>query len=243
MNTPKVSAKAIKRIWEGDGYRLFLSHRSEVSKEANKLTEQLRVYGVSAFVAHTSIRATLAWQNEIENALYSMDGLAALMTEDFHKSDWTDQEVGFALGRHVPVIPARLGRNPYGFLARIQALSCNWDNAAERIVQLLITYDSMFDAYLQAIRVCGIWNHANLLARILPSIEELDDDQIAALVDAYNSNYEVYRSYGFNGQKSNTYGSGLLPHLHRLGSRKYEMSDAPSYRIRLASAAKKKRHD
>jgi hypothetical protein len=69
----------------------------------------------------------------------------------------------------------------YGFLARIQALSCNWDNAAERIVKLLITYDSMFDAYLQAIRVCGTWDNANLLARILPSIEELDDDQIAAL--------------------------------------------------------------
>jgi hypothetical protein len=30
---------------------------------------------------------------------------------------------------------------------------------------------------------------------------------------------------------------------HRLGSRQYEMSDAPSYRIRLASAAKKKRRE
>jgi hypothetical protein len=192
MTTPKVSKKAIKRIWEADShYRLFLSHKSEVSRKAKGLRDRLSIYGVSAFVAHASIRATLQWQDEIENALYSMAALAAIMTEDFHDSDWTDQEVGFALGRHVPVIPLRLGRTPYGFLGKLQALSCNWDNAAERIVKLLITHEGMFDAYLQAIRDCDSFDNANLLAEILPSIEELDDDEIAELVDAYNSNSQV----------------------------------------------------
>src|SRR3974390_2291069 len=102
MSTPKISTKAIKRIWEDSDYRLFLSHRSEVSRQAVKLKKQLNVYGVSAFVAHASIQPTRAWQDEIESALYSMDALAALMTEEFHKSYWTDQEVGFALGRHIP---------------------------------------------------------------------------------------------------------------------------------------------
>jgi hypothetical protein len=187
---------------------------------------------------------TLAWQNEIESALYSMDALAALMTKDFHDSEWTDQEVGFALGRHVPTIPVRLGRNPYGFLGRIQALSSNWDNAAEEIVTLMIKYDGMLDAYLQAIRECGSYDNANLLARILPGIEELEDDQIAALVDAHNSNDQVHGSYGFNGERRNTYGSGLLPHLHRLGTRRYETSGAPFHHIRLASVntTKKKSH-
>lgn len=240
MSTPKVSTKVIKRIWQDDGYRLFLSHKSKVSKRVTKLKDQLKLYGVSAFVAHTSIQPTREWQDEIESALYSMDALAAIMTEDFHDSNWTDQEVGFALGRHVPVIPLRMGKNPYGFLARIQALSCNWDNAAERIVKLLIAYDGMFDAYLQAIRDCDSYETANLLAKILPSIEELDSDQIAELVDAYNSNSQVYDSYGFNGERSYTYGSGLLPHLHRLGSRKYEMS---GHRIRLSSGTKRNRRD
>jgi hypothetical protein len=239
MNAPTVSAKAVKRIWGNDGFRLFLSHKSEVSKETNKLKEQLRIYGISAFVAHTSIRATLEWQKEIERALYSMDGLAALMTEDFHSSYWTDQEVGFALGRHVPVIPVRLGRNPYGFLARIQALSCNWKNAAERIVEVLITYEGMFEAYVQAIRDCGSYDNANLLARILDSVEELDEDQIANLVDAYNGNSQVYDSYGFNGDRSYTYGPGLVSHLHRLGTQRYEMA---GHHIRPASTRTRRRN-
>jgi hypothetical protein len=76
-----VSPAVIMRIWEDQEYRLFLSHKSDVSKEANKLKTKLKVYGVSAFVAHTNIRPTLAWQSEIESALYSMDALAALMTK------------------------------------------------------------------------------------------------------------------------------------------------------------------
>ena len=151
MKPPKVSAAALKRIWEGDGYRLFLSHKSEVSKEVVRLKNKLKVYGVSAFVAHASIKPTQQWQDEIENGLHSMEALAALITDDFHDSNWTDQEVGFAFGRPVPVIPVRLGHNPRGFLARVQALSCNWENAAHRIVELLIVNDGMFTAYVQAI--------------------------------------------------------------------------------------------
>jgi hypothetical protein len=240
MKPPKVSAAAVKRIWEGDGYRLFLSHKSEVSKEVLRLKSKLEIYGISAFVAHSSIKPTLQWQNEIENGLHSMEALAALITKDFHDSNWTDQEVGFALGRSVPVIPVRLEENPRGFLARVQAVSCNWDNAARRIVELLIEHAGMFAAYVQAIRDCGSYDNANVLAKILPSIVELDDERIAELVDAYNSNGQVYDSFGWNGLKSYPYGDGLLPHLHRLGSQKYEMSGRS---IRMAAPTRRRRRD
>jgi hypothetical protein len=67
-----------------------------VGIETAKLKEELGRFGVSAFVAHEDILATRKWQNEIENAHRSMDAFAALMTDDFHDSDWTDQEAGFA---------------------------------------------------------------------------------------------------------------------------------------------------
>ena len=55
-----------------------------------------------------------------------MDGFAALMTKNFHDSNWTDQEIGFALGRGVMVIAVNLGRNPYGFIGDMQALKTSW---------------------------------------------------------------------------------------------------------------------
>jgi TIR domain len=177
-----ISATAIARIWQGDGYRLFLSHKSEDKVEVGRLKKQFRKYGISAFVAHADIEPTQAWQNEIERALGSMDGLAALMTKNFHDSSWTDQEIGFALGRHVMVIAVNLGRNPYGFIGDMQALKTTWEKAAQGITKLLIRHDeAMFDHYVQAIRDCGSFDDGNLLSEMLPALSSLEDDQIQEL--------------------------------------------------------------
>jgi hypothetical protein len=217
-----VAPEGAKRIWSDDGgFRLFLSHKSEVKKQAAGLKEHLSLFGVSAFVAHDDIHPTRAWQEEIENALLSMDAFVAVMTEDFHDSDWTDQEVGFALARGVPVIALRLGRDPYGFLGKFQAMSSDWDNAAEGIVKLLIRHDRMFSAYVLAMRNCTNFDNGNRLSRILPSIEKLTSQQIDELVAAYNENSEIRGSFGFSGTKPSYWGQGLVPHLHRLGTRQF----------------------
>ena len=224
-----VSATAIARIWQGDGYRLFLSHKSEDKAEVGVLKKQFGKYGISAFVAHADIEPTLAWRNEIERALRSMDGFAALMTKNFHDSNWTDQEIGFALGRGVMVIAVNLGRNPYGFIGDMQALKTTWAKAARQITKLLLRHDEkMFEPYLQAIRDCASYDDANELAELLPALDGLEDDEVQALVDAYNSNGQVHDSYGFNGQRPNSYGQGLIGHLDRLAPKSYEITSTRS---------------
>lgn len=233
-----VSATAIARIWEGEGYRLFLSHKAEDKKNVGALKAKLRRYGVSAFVAHEDIKPTEKWQREIERALKTMDAFAALMTKDFHNSLWTDQEIGFALGRRVPIIAVNLGLNPYGFIGSMQALKSDWDGAAQEIVKLLVKNEVMFDAYVQALVDCPGWIEGNHLAEILPALHDLDEDQVQALVDAYNGNGEVHGSWGFNGTRPGTYGRGLIGHLGRLAPDRYEISDGPPYAIRRASKRK-----
>src|SRR5439155_10900732 len=98
-------------------FRLFLSHVSEHKLLAGKLKDELLLRGISAFVAHEDIAPSLVWQNEIELALRSMHALAALLTPDFHASNWTDQEVGFALGKGILVQCIKRSvsrRNPLG---------------------------------------------------------------------------------------------------------------------------------
>lgn len=222
INTTKtVAPDQAKRIWGAEGFRLFLSHKTEVKRQAAALKEGLKVFGVSAFVAHEDIHPTRAWQDEIENALHSMDGFVAFMTEGFHDSLWTDQEVGFALARGVPVVALRMGKDPYGFLGKFQALTTEWEDAPEGIVKLLINRDRMFSAYMQALRNCTNWNDGNVLARILLAIENLTAQQLDELVAVTNENTEVCYSFGFRGNKPSQYGDGLIPHLHRLGSRRF----------------------
>ena len=65
----------------------------------------------------------LAWQTQIELGLSTCDSLRALSDPAFHMSQWTDQEIGFAMGRGVPVYSICVGEIPYGFIGRFQALN------------------------------------------------------------------------------------------------------------------------
>jgi hypothetical protein len=198
------------------------------------LKESLRVFGISAFVAHEDIHPTKEWQDEIENALFSMDAFVALMTEEFHESIWTDQEVGVAFGRGVPIISVKLGKDPYGFIGKFQALSCSWEVAPREIVKLLLKHDRMLNTYIKAVEQCADYEDANILSEILPYIAKLSNEQASRLVSAFNENSQVRDSFGFNGKTPRRYGDGLLPHLKRLTGRKYRISRAG--RIEVAEA-------
>lgn len=226
MGTVAVPSSAIERIWGKQGFRLFLSHKTDVKEETALLKDRLRLFGIVGFVAHEDIHPTKAWQDEIEYALSSMDGFVALMTENFHDSNWTDQEVGFAVARRVPIIAVRMGTDPYGFIGKFQALSCTWMKAPIEIVKLLINDRRVFDGYIQALRNVPNWDVGNELAEVLPSIETLTQQQINALVAAYNETAELRGSFGFNGKNKTNYGPGLVWHLNKLGTANFVFSNS-----------------
>lgn len=219
-----ISDPVANRIWEKKCFRVFLSHKAEVKKETADLKDKLRIYGISCFVAHEDVNPTIEWQNEIENALHTMDTFVALLTGGFHDSLWTDQEVGFAFGRGVPIVSVKLGKDPYGFIGKFQALSCTWDKAPAEIAKILIKKEPMLNAYINAIKECTNYDHSNKLSELLPFIERLTDSQIENLIEAFNENSQVYDSYGFNGENPKYYGDGLLCHLKRITKIDFKLS-------------------
>jgi hypothetical protein len=135
-----------------------------------------------------------------------MDGFVALMTPDFHVSDWTDQEVGHAVCRGVPTIAVNLGTTPYGFLARFQALTCDWASVHIEIVKILARQDKWFAGYVTALRKCAQFDEGNTMALALPWIERLSETQVDDLIGAYNDNPELQGAFGFNGDYPRKYG-------------------------------------
>ena len=225
VNKRPVSPDAQRRIWEEGSFRLFMSHKSEIKAETSDLKTQLHRFGISAFVAHQDIRPTKAWQDEIENALATMDGFVALMTSDFHDSDWTDQEVGYALARGVPTMAVKLGKDPYGFMAKFQAIPGDWSKCPIEIARVVIRDERGFNAYVAALKHCNSWEGGNVLAMALSGLERLRTDQIDQLVTAYNDTRELWGSWGFNGTRQWEYGPGLVAHLNRLGTRLFKFRD------------------
>lgn len=201
--------EAISRIW-GDGhYKIFISHLAKEKALASDLKKQLSVFGCASFVAHEDIEPTTEWQGEIECALHSMDCLVALMTEGFHESNWTDQEVGFALGRHLKVIPVSIGIDPYGFVGKIQAIRClksDVKNLGWQIFKRLPFFTTEEDAFIKAVGLVDSFEGAVTLAKLLSDLAPLSEAGVKRVVEIAVENRFIHESTTFWSRTKHSYG-------------------------------------
>jgi hypothetical protein len=127
--------------WKTGHFKLFISHITSFKKTVAHLKTALEKYGISSFVAHEDIEPTKEWQDELEKGLFTMDALCAILMPGFKESNWTDQEVGIAIGRGVLVIPVRKEIDPYGFIGKYQgyqSLGQNIEEVAEGIFNIIV---------------------------------------------------------------------------------------------------------
>lgn len=210
------------KLWGKGSIRVFISHVAKDKILATEIKEGLADFEIASFVAHEDIEPTKEWQSEIERALFSMGMLVALLTEGFRESKWTDQEVGIAIGRGVPIVSVALDVDPYGFIGKYQAIpgvSKDRDQILDRILGVLFKMDGVrekaVDAFIKKVSGAYNYDHANSLARYLPMIDQLSPEQEQKLVKAFITNSQVYDAYGFN--------PGIVGHLKRWTGKNYRI--------------------
>ena len=200
---PKPADAEVKHIWKEGFFRLFLSHVSAHKVAISELKSELEPRGISAFVAHEDIAPSLEWLNEIELALRSMHALAALLTPDFHPSNWTDQEIGFALGKGVLVVPVRFGSDPYGFIGKVQGLSGSLDQPV-RVAGLLATtllnhpstHRNMRKGLVSAFKAAGSFANAIALSKVISAVKDFSEDEKAVIQNTCKTNDQVFKATG-----------------------------------------------
>lgn len=193
--------------WEDERFRLFLTHVATKKQTAHSLKSCLRLYGVDAFVAHEDIQPGKEWQIVIESALHTCDALAGLLHKGFRKSDWCDQEVGFALGRGIPVVPIQYDLLPYGFFGSVQAVNNaatqQSKTLARNLIQILLK-DKRSSAQLAETIVDELSNatsfdQANKLSRILAEEAPLlSKNQVEQLREAEKENDQLQGAFHFD---------------------------------------------
>lgn len=193
----------VRRLWPQGRFRLFLSHVSKHKTAVSKLRDELDSLGIAAFVAHEAIKPSLEWQREIELALRSMHALAALITPDFHARLWTDQEIGWAFGRGVLVVPVRLGVDPYGFAGKVQGINGRLENPtalANSIVESLLTNEQTHGEMRRALvaSFCGAtsFSMAFTLRDYIIEVTDFSVEEKAALRSACEDNDRVSGALG-----------------------------------------------
>jgi len=190
-------------FWKENYYKLFLSHVSSYKKETADLQAALAYYGISAFVAHQDIEPTKEWQTEIEVAMETMDGLAALLIPLFHESNWTDQEVGFAIGKGVPIIPVRLGLDPYGFFGKYQGLQGNGKTVtkiAKEIVEILIknknSQPKIIKGIVHSFALSESYAESKEKIELIEQATHIPEDLMELLLTSAKENGQVRGSWG-----------------------------------------------
>jgi len=128
-------------FWK-DGYvKIFVSHLSSNRERMSAMKLGLANWGISAFIAHEDIEASREWRDEVEAGLESMDILVAVVEPGFKEYDWCVQEVGYALGRKIDIIPLRAGLDPFGFFGKYQGIQIKGkypEKVANEIAQTLL---------------------------------------------------------------------------------------------------------
>ena len=151
----KTNTEEEPRCWNIGFFKIFISHLSVNKDSATNLKICLNEYAVSGFVAHEDIEPSKEWMQEIERALFSMNCICAIVTPDFIKSTWCDQEVGVAIGRKVLVIPIRKGADPYGLFGKYQGIQSKGKDSkkiADEIFQIIATNEKSKTMYSELVR-------------------------------------------------------------------------------------------
>lgn len=206
LEIPMMNATSTKEVtfWKAGHFKLFISHLASFKVQTSHLQSALRKYAISSFVAHEDIEPTKQWQEEIEAALHTMDALVAILMPGFQESRWCDQEVGFAVGRDVLVIPLRKGLDPYGFIGKyqgIQAQNKTIGDVAEAIFQTLIkspkTKNKILMAMSGAVSNASSPEEALDKVAILKSLDNISVDLLDSLKKQVSDNSLLMESQGF----------------------------------------------
>lgn len=191
------------KYWDKGSYRLFISHSAKIKIQANQLKKALSDYTISSFVAHDDIEPSKEWQSVIEDALFTCDGVLALLNEDFTKSKWTEQEIGICYALKKTIIPIRFGIDPYGFMGKYQGLQGNSKKIeliAREIFDLLLKNENSSEQISRSIISKFIDSSSFIESRdnikMLESVTFMNKELLEELEKSKDSNKQISNAFG-----------------------------------------------
>lgn len=202
--------------------RIFICHSNNGKKIASELKENLDTLGLSVFVAHIDIIPSKDFPSTIIQSLKSIDIFIPIITDDFRKSDWADQECGMAFLLEKLILPISIDNNlPYGFLSQLQAFKvksedlpiARWDMMNHLINVNPKLQESLLDTIVKSFQSSPDFTATGSKFRAL-ALFDLKIEHLITILEASIHNSQIYNYY-------NTIDSihGLLYRTKRLMSK------------------------
>ncbi|PCH92386.1 MAG: hypothetical protein COB85_08215 [Bacteroidetes bacterium] len=180
---------------------VFISYSTDQSVLAGKIKRELDAFGFDCFLAHEDIQPTQIWTDELAQNLKKCDIFLPLLTVNFDKSIWTNQEIGYALAEGKLILPIKVNIDPSGFLTKYQALKFDTSKTfpLRKFLEALAAndeYGSDFRDFL--IDVFGrsdSYDNAEFNAGYLVRIGGFTKKQMKRIIVRSMSNSQIYHGY------------------------------------------------
>lgn len=200
-NDNKTKSYEKKNIYIPNNLRVFISYSEENKKIASGIKENLNRFGVQAFLAHDDIPPGKEWISEILKNIKNADIFIALLSKDFQKSKWTDQETGIAVCLDKFIIPISIdGTIPYGFMDKYQAfkdfnLECR-DEIFKIISEEVEFKENLADSLITSLENVSSFRTAESHFEILYKLEPFSEGQINTIIENSIKNKQVHKAHG-----------------------------------------------
>jgi hypothetical protein len=169
---------------------------------------------VRAFLAHDDIEPSEEWDEEIIRELNECAVFIVVLSEESKRSQYVNQEIGFALARQVLILPLKYPLNPWCFLSSIQAMELeyketftnsgikrdvNYHDTAIAIVEKLMRREEFHGAIRRAL-LRGLKVSSNVVEtaakiRLLKTCESFVDEEADEIICAVLKSEKVSDSF------------------------------------------------
>lgn len=114
------------------GIRVFLSYADSDKHLAGRFKEAFAKHGVDIFLAHDDIRTGDNWRNTLFQEIKEREFFIVLLTENYHRGNYTDHECGMAVAHGKTVIPICVDDTRlYGLIEQYQKTKCSLETVEE----------------------------------------------------------------------------------------------------------------
>ena len=186
--------------------KVFLSHSDKDKKIASELKSKLSKYKFFIFLAHEDIEGDSDWISKLYEEIQNSKIFIMLLTKNYHRSNYTEQEAGIALNCSKTILPISIdGTKPHGFVSSRQAISCSIpfeDSKIEEIIRICnldnISKSSTLDKLLSKLENSSSYAESATLSSKLKKYG-FSESQLRRLVYSVLSNPQVSYSWVADG--------------------------------------------
>ncbi len=195
-----------------NGLKVFISH----AKAQEQIAESLQSWhkeltGITAFLAKNSINGGEDFPLRIIDSIRSSDVFLCILSKEYKKSEYCDQELGIAIALDKMIIPIKYELNPYGFIDHANAIpySDSDDSNIEILFYQIIGSVSkseskrhsvvpkkkLANSLVMKLLSCKEYSAINKIATLLiPCIGALSQTQRSKIIKSYQTDYYISRA-------------------------------------------------